>query len=287
MPEFDEALARAVQDGVGQGGMAGAADAMRRGRRRSLRARGGVAVLGVAAIGGALGVTATLGGLAGGAKAVAAADAPTTTGSPASAPTSSSESARPTRPTTSTQSAPPARGDGLLAANLWPGYSLAHWDPEPTNLPATQSIGSMINHCDTNPADLGKYSFPVTGAKQWGTTYITAIRGDAEEDLFIFADASHAAAFLADARGAGTAKSCSTGPAAQVPSPGVSTDYGVSWVVKQQDGGVDHLPSIDHRYLVQSGNRVALLRAMQFGTDFESTSGDAKVLADLQAALEK
>ncbi|MEY9888805.1 hypothetical protein ABIA31_002453 [Catenulispora sp. MAP5-51] len=251
-----------------EGGMAGAADAMRRGRRRSLRARGGVAVLGVAAIGGALGVTATLGGLAGGAKAVAAADAPTT-------------------PTTSTQSAPPARGDGLLAANLWPGYSLAHWDPEPTNLPATQSIGSMINHCDTDPADLGKYSFPVTGAKQWGTTYITAIRADAEEDLFVFADASHAAAFLADARGAGTAKSCSTGPAAQVPSPGVSTDYGVSWVVRQQDGGVDHLPSIDHRYLVQSGNRVALLRAMQFGTDFESTSGDAKVLADLQAALEK
>ncbi|MEY9911066.1 hypothetical protein ABIA35_007317 [Catenulispora sp. MAP12-49] len=267
-----------------EGGMAGAADAMRRGRRRSLRARGGVAVLGVAAIGGALGVTATLGGLAGGAKAVAAADAPTTTGSPASVPTSSSE---PARATTSTQSAPPARGDGLLAANLWPGYSLAHWDPEPTNLPATQSIGSMINHCDTDPADLGKYSFPVTGAKQWGTTYITAIRADAEEDLFVFADASHAAAFLADARGAGTAKSCSTGPAAQVPSPGVSTDYGVSWVVRQQDGGVDHLPSIDHRYLVQSGNRVALLRAMQFGTDFESTSGDAKVLADLQAALEK
>ncbi|WP_194910298.1 hypothetical protein [Catenulispora rubra] len=57
--------------------------------------------------------------------------------------------------------------------------------------------------------------------------------------------------------------------------------------MNQQDGGVDHLPAVAHQYLVQSGDRVALLRVSQFGSDFKSTAGDAKVFADLQQALEK
>ena len=62
MSELDEALARAVQDGIARGALPGAADAVRRGRRRSLRARGGVAFAGVAVVAGAPGGAGVLGG---------------------------------------------------------------------------------------------------------------------------------------------------------------------------------------------------------------------------------
>ncbi|MEY9925498.1 hypothetical protein ABH926_000118 [Catenulispora sp. GP43] len=278
MPEFDDALARAVQDGVGQGGMPGVADAMRRGRKRSLRARGGVAVLGVAAIGGALGVTASLGGPAGAAKTVTAADAPTTTGRPASAPTSSSESAP-----------PPARGDGLLAAKLWPGYDLTHWDPQPSNPSrAAKGAGSLVTHCypsDSHPP--AGIAFPITGMSMWGTEYDTAHHVDAQEVVFTFADEAKASAFLADARNAGSAPACGSGRDALVPAPGVSTGDGVSWLINQQHSSVDNLPSVEHTWVVRVGDRVAMLRVSQFGSDFKSTAGDKKVFADLQAALEK
>jgi len=281
MSEFDEALARAVEDGVARGGLPGAADALRRGRRRSLRARGGAAVLGVAAVGGAFGVTASLGGTGGGVTTAAAVTTPTTTGHSASVPTPVTESA-PVTP-------PPAHGDGLLPAKLWPGYDLLHWNPQPTNLPKpAKSAGSLVPHCyppNVNPP-MPK-GFPITGMSMWGTEYSTAHHVDADEIVFTFADEAQASAFLADARQAGSGQTCDSGPEATVPSPGVSTDDGVSWLITQQVSPVDHLPSVDHSWLVRSGNRVALLRVDQFGSDFRSTADDVKILAQMRQALEK
>jgi hypothetical protein len=269
MSEFDEALARAVEDGVARGGLPGAAAAVRRGRRRSLRARSGTAVLGVAALGGALGVGATFGSGSGPGEATAAA----ATGSPASAPTSSA--------------APTGHGEGLLPAHQWPGYDLVHWNPTPQSVPNSHAshLGSQINHCDAekNKQD----SFATTGLSMWSSEYSTDHHGSADETVVTFADEAKAEAYLADAKGAGSAPACGTGSAAQVPSSGVSTEHGVSWVVTQQDGGTDHLQQVQHVWLAQSGNRIAFLRTMQFGTDFKSTSGDAKVLAEMQQALEK
>jgi hypothetical protein len=283
MSEFDEALAQAVEDGIARGGLPGAADAVRRGRKRSLRARGGVAVLGVAAVGGAFGVTASLGGITGGADTAAAAvttaaTTPTTAGHSASVPTPVTESAPGS-----------AHGDGLLAAKLWPGYDLVRWNPRPSNPSGvTKSVGSLVLHCypsTVNPP-MPK-TFPITGFSMWGNEYNTAHHLDADETVFTFADEAGASAFLADTRQAGSAPGCDSGPGASVPSQGVSTDRGVSWLITQQVSPVDKLPSVDHDWLVQSGNRVALLRVEQFGSDFRSTADDAKVLAQMQQALEK
>jgi len=274
MSEFDEALAQAVEDGVARGGLPGAAEAVRRGRRRSLRARGGAAVLGIAAIGGAFGVTAVLGGPAAGARPVTAAGATTspTTGRSASAPTSATESA-----------AVPAHGDGLLAPDLWPGYAEVRWPVQlltPTH--AITSVGSVVQECH-GPVK----TVPVTGMTMWANGLIHNSNGAmATETVYTFADEKGAAAYLADARGVGSAPTCDPGPYANVYSPGISTAYGVSWSLHQQDSGIDGRPAINHHWLVQSGNRVALLDTERLDKDFPGTN-DAKVLADLLHALEK
>jgi hypothetical protein len=161
-----------------------------------------------------------------------------------------------------------------------------HWNPVSVRVPNSHpKVGSEVNRCDATQNM--QSSFATTGFAEWGTEYSTPRHLDADETVLTFADAAKAEAYLADAKGAGSAPACGTGSSAQVPSPGVSTEHGVSWVVTQPDGGVEHLPSVAHMWLAQSGNRVAVLRLMQFGTDYKSTSGDAKVLADLQQALEK
>lgn len=265
MSEFDEDLARAVEHGVARGGLPGAADAVRRGGRRSRRARGGAAVLTVAALGGALGVGSAFGA---GRGTDAAASAASTGGHSASAPATS-------------------HGDGLLAPDLWPGYDLVHWTPRPLSFGKTTRVSSMVLHCTPSDPSLPR-SFPITGSTLFDNTYDTAHRLDADETVFSFADADAASAYLADARNAGTAQaSCGTGPFSQVPAPGASTGYGVSWLLTQRQSGVDGMPLVTHNYLVRAGNRVALLRVTQFGDDFRSTAGDATLLAELRQALEK
>lgn len=263
MSEFDEALAQSVQDGIARGGLPGAADAVRRGRRRSLRARGGVTLLGVAVVAGALGGAGVLGGGAGsvgvGAGSSVHAD------------------------------------EGILPVAQWPGYDLGHWKLSAACAAADRSkcrAGDPTD--DVKQVKVGEYagqcgpgaSFQIRRFVQFGTQYDTAHKLDANEIVFTFADGDAAAAFMADARTAVSARGCAGVPGAEATSPGLSTAGGVSWVVTQQDGGVNHLPSVGHQYLVQADNRVALLRVMQFGTDFQSTVGDAKVLAEMQQALE-
>jgi hypothetical protein len=109
---------------------------------------------------------------------------------------------------------------------------------------------------------------------------------EATETVYTFADEKDAAAFLADARGAGSAPTCDPGPYANVHSPGISTAYGVSWSARQQDSSLDGRPAVNHSWLVQSGNRVAVFDTERLDKDFTGTS-DAKVLADLLQALEK
>lgn len=273
MSEFDEALAQAVEDGIARGGLPGAADALRRGRRRSLRARGGMAVLGVAAMGGSLGVSAAFGegGKTAAAPTTKAATSPTT-GHSASAPTS------------------PAHGDGLLAADLWPGHDLVHWEAKLNNPRGpVKAVGSLVMHCypsNVNPPMLK--TFPVTGMNMWTNGYDTTHHADGIYSVYTFADEAEASAFLADARHAPDRDpGCGSGPGAVKSAPGVSTDYGLSWLTLQQDSGVRHLPSDTHDFVVQSGNRVALLTVNQFGTAFTDTTDDLKVLADMRQALEK
>ena len=235
--EFDAALAQAVEDGIARGGLPGAAEAVRRGRRRSLRARGGAAVLGIAAIGGAVGVTAALGGAATGARPVAATGVTAgvttspTTGRSASAPTSATESA-----------AVAAHGDGLLAPDLWPGYAEIHWTVQPMSPQGpVNAAESLVGTCSSDTGDPAvRQSFPVTGMAMWtnGPNH-TSDAAEAIETVFSFADEKEAAAFLADARHAGTAPTCGTGLHASVFSQGVGTAYGVSWILHQKDSGVD------------------------------------------------
>jgi len=275
MSEFDEALAQAVEDGVARGGLPGAAEAVRRGRRRSLRARGGAAVLGIAAIGGAVGVTAALGGPAAGARPVAAAGATTTptTGRSASAPTSATEPA-----------AVAAHGEGLLAPNLWPGDAEVHWPVQLLIPPGpAKAAYSVVDHCGAS-----RKSFPATGLTMWANGLIHNSNGAmATETVYTFADEKGAAAYLADARGAASAPTCDPGsPYTNVYSPGISTAYGVSWSLHQQDSSIDGRPAVNHRWLVQSGNRVAFFEVERLDKDFPGTN-DAKVLADLLHALQK
>lgn len=277
MSEFDEALARAVEDGVARAGLPGAADAVRRGRRRTLRARGRAATLGIAAIGGAVGVTAALGGPASGARPVAAGGL---TAAPTTAPTTGRSASAP--PSTTESAAVTAHGDGLLAANLWPGYAEAHWTLLLTN-PAgpVKAAGSLVEDCHTSTT-----SFPITGTTTWAAAGDTQNFAEAIETVFSFADEKEAAAFLADARRAGSAPACDQGPRARVHSPGVGTAYGVSWLMHQRNGGSDGPPAVSHSWLVQAGNRVALLNTEMLGADFPDTN-DAKVLSDMLRALEK
>jgi len=291
MSEFEEALTRAVQEGAEPGRLPGAADAVRRGRRRTLRARTGTAVLGVAALGGALGVTSVLGGGAGAAASAAsgttgttgitgAALAATTTGSPASAPTS----------------APAQGGDGLLPAKQWPGYNVVHWDPQLVQLPnggGPTKMGSLALRCypaGVTPDPKDMTTFPVEKLTQWGVEYNTSHHVDADQMVLTFADEAKAGAFLADARTAGSVPNCVLNPKSgdtRVAAQGASTDDGVSWTVTQPSGAPGLAESVDHWYVVQSGNRVSMFRVMQFGDDFKSTAGDKTVLQDLEAALRK
>ena len=279
--EFDEALAQAVEDGIVRGRLPGAAEAVRRGRRRSLRARGGAAALGVAAVGGAFGVTAALGGTAGGGNTTAAAVTTATT------PTTGHSASVPTAVTESASSPASAHGDGMLPAKLWPGYDLVHWDVHLNN-PAgpVKSVGSLVHHCYSSTVNppMPK-TFPITGMNMWSNGYDTAHHVDADEAVFTFADEAQASAFLADARQAGGAPACGSGPTATVPSPGLSTDHGLSWLTTQQVSPVDKLPETVHGWLVQSGNRVAVLRVDQFGSDFRSTANDLDVLSEMRQAL--
>jgi len=280
MSEFDEALAQAVEADTARGRLPGAADAVRRGHKRSLRARGGVAVLSVAAVGGAFATTTALGGAASGEKTVAAA---ATTGNPAGAPKSTPESA-----------AQNHTGDGVLPAEQWPGYNLVHWQVKQMEMPTPPTKWMSLQNfpCDGGVDGLEKYSVPVTDVEMWGGSYSGSTSGKglgADETVITFADSAKAEAYLEDARGAGSAKACGTGPTAPVPSPGVSTEHGVSWVVREQDTVVEgsHMPSVSHSYLVQDGNRVAVLRVMQWSDDLRSTAQDAKVLNELEQALKK
>lgn len=266
MSEFEEALAEAVQDGIARGGLPGAADAVRRGRRRSLRARGGVTVLGVAVVAGALGGAGMLGG---GAGTVGAASG---LGGHA--------------------------GEGILPAAQWPGYDLEHWKVSPSGCGAADRskcrAGDPVDHAVTS-VKVGDWglgcgpsspTFPVRRFAQYATQYDTARRLDANEAVLTFPDEGTAAAFMANARSADFSRSCGTGSGASHISPGVSTAEGFSWLTTQQFAGSSKADS-QHCYLVQVDDRVAVLRINQLSGDtLNGTVGDPTVLRNLAAALD-
>jgi hypothetical protein len=267
MSEFDEALARAVQDGIARGGLPGAADAVRRGRRRSLRARGGVTVLGVAVVAGALGGAGFFGSGVGGSAVVGAA---------AGAANSFSDY-------------------GVLPASQWPGYDTEHWTVsahcgladrskckpgDPSSDPVTETkISEWWGVCTPGR------TYPVRRYASFTTQRDEARKVDEDESVFTFPDRATAAAFLADARAAGSPKVCGTEPGYTATStPGVSTSDGLSWLASSKDA----MASYEHGYLVQVDDRVAMLRVLQEdGDTMPGTENDALVLADMAQALAK
>lgn len=262
MSEFDDALAEAVQDGIARGGLPGAADAIRRGRRRSLRTRGGVTVLGVAVVAGALGGAGMLGGRAGTAGAASG------LGRHAS--------------------------DGILPAVQWPGYDLEHWKVSASGCSAADRskcrAGDPVDHSITK-SNVSEWfgvcspggTYPVRRYVLYATQYDTQRRLDANEVVITFTDENAAAAYLADARVAAKGKGCAGVDAgAETLSIGVSTADGVSW----EATGHDAFVSSSHNYLVQADDRVAVLRIDQIGGNtLQSTARDAVVLHDLAVAL--
>jgi hypothetical protein len=262
MSEFDEALARSVEEGIARGGLPGAADAVRRGRRRSLRARGGVTVLGVAVVAGALGGAGILGG---GAGSVAAGSA---TGAHAD--------------------------EGFMPAAQWPGYDLEHWKLKPSGCSLADRSkcvpGDAIDHVVTEVkvADWagGCYpgpSFPVRRYAVYATNYDEGRKLGAYETVVTFRDENAAAAYLAGARAVAVKTNCAdTAESATVTLPGASTGDGVSWVSEEQRPTAGYR----HNYVVQVDDRVALLSVDQMSGDtLQSTAGDATVLQNLADAL--
>lgn len=260
-PEFDEALARSVQDGIARGALPGAADAVRRGRRRSLRARGGVTVLGVAVVAGALGGAGILGGGAG------------TVGAGSGTGTHA--------------------GEGFMPAAQWPGYDLEHWKLSPSGCSAADRSkcrpGDAIDHVvtDTKIGDwagvcVPGQSYPIRRYAVYATKYDDARKLDALETVMTFHDAGAAASFMADARRAAATKKCSSDPDSGVVSFGVGTADGVSWVNAAQRP----ISEYEHVYVAQEDDRVAVLRVNQMeGDTLQSTAGDGSVLQNLAAAL--
>ena len=262
MSEFDEALARSVEDGIARGGLPGAADAVRRGRRRSLRARGGVTVLGVAMVAGALGGASALGGGAGQAGAGAGGHSVHT-------------------------------DEGVLPVTQWPGYDLSHWSltascaaadrskcrpGDPTDDVKEAKVSDWVGGC------LPGATFQIRRFVQFGTQYDDRQKLDANEIVLTFANGDAAAAFMAEARTAVSTRGCAGVPGAEVTTPGLSTADGVSWLT----AGRDALVSYGHDYLVQADDRVALLRVNQLDADgIGSTAGDQAVLHNLVAALSR
>src|SRR5205814_2141020 len=109
------------EDGIARGRLPGAADAVRRGRRRSLRARGGVTVLGVAVVAGALGGASALDG---GAARVGAEAGPSGVHA----------------------------DEGVLPVAQWPGYGLSHWKLSASCAAADRSKcrpGDSVDHLVT------------------------------------------------------------------------------------------------------------------------------------------
>lgn len=262
MSEFDEALARSVEDGIARGRLPGAADAVRRGRRRSLRARGGVTVLGIAVVAGALGGASALGDGA-------------------------------ARPGAGAGPWGAHADEGVLPVTQWPDYDLSHWTlsascaaadrskcrpADPVDHAVTQrSVGDMVGQC----APGGE--FPVRRFVQFGTQYDTLRKLDADEIVVTFADEDGAATFMAQARTAVSAGICAGLRGAGATSPGVSTAEGVSWLTT---GAA--LDDYGHDYLVQADDRVALLRVNQLGVDtIHGTADDATVLRQMRQALER
>ncbi|NUR60503.1 MAG: hypothetical protein HOV87_17850 [Catenulispora sp.] len=253
MSEFVDALTDAVEADTARSRLPGAADAVRRGRRRSLRARGGVAVLGIAAIGGALGIGSAFGPGSG---------------------------AAPIAPLAGQSSA--YADDGMLPAEQWPGYDLAHWKPQLFKAPneGVTKEGSLVLRCGDkaqNPP-----LFPFTRTVEFHTGYVAAYKMNADQTVWTFADEAKAEDFLADARTAGSAPACGEGDGAEVSSTGVSTASGVSWLLTQKATS-----EVDHMWVVRSGSRVTLLRVSQSGDAFKSTAGDKTVLENLEKALQQ
>ena len=263
MSEFDEALAQAVQDGIAHGGLPGAADAVRRGRRRSLRARGGVTVLGVAVVAGALGGAGMFGGGAGAAGAASGAAG--------------------------------HASDGILPAAQWPGYDVEHWTVSPSGCSAADRSKCHPGQADDpNVTDIKVTdwfglctpgpTYPVRRFAHYATQYDAVRKLDADEIVVTLADEHAAAAFMADIRAASPGKACA-GVSGVHLSPGVSTADGVSrrTVSEPQPGFADY----GRDYAVRQGDRVALLRVNEDGQDTVlSATDDATVLHDLAVALD-
>lgn len=255
MSEFDEVLARAVEAGTARGRLPGAADAVRRGRRRSLRTRGGVAVAGVAAVAGALGVTSALGGQAGA--------APVGPGAGGTIHTD----------------------EGMLPAAQWPAYDVKHWKPHKINQGNLESGAVLEVYCV--PVTKGIQSRKHVAFESSSDYSRPQLR--IYEDVFTFADSRAAAEFMVKARAAVSPKTCPEASGTVVVAQGVSTADGVSWVTDQHPERLSGSPGYhSHGYLVQVDDRVALLQVGQEGADtYQGTAGDTTVLKNLEAALSR
>uniref|UniRef100_UPI001891072A hypothetical protein n=1 Tax=Catenulispora pinisilvae TaxID=2705253 RepID=UPI001891072A len=183
-----------------------------------------------------------------------------------------------------------ASADGIMPAAQWPGYDIAHWTVspncgladrskcipgDPTSNVTSAAISLRFGTCTPGQ------TYPVRRFVQYATQYDTAHKLDADETVLTFPDHGTAAAYLADAHAAGSPKIC-PGTSGATSAPGVSTADGLSWVV----GNKDAVTSYAHGYLVQVGDRVAVLRVNQMDADsMQSTANDELVLADMEQAL--
>jgi hypothetical protein len=257
--------------------MPGATDVSRRGHRRSLRHRGGVAVLGVAALGGAVGVTTPNGG--------------------ASAANTSATNTSKTTPS----ALETAKGDGFLPAAQWPLHGVVDWQLKPAATPGQRTtIGSLRQLCGLHPGvtdpntipqeEWKKNGTPIIGWTQQNAAWITAQQVGGDQSVWTTADEADAERILVDARTAST-ENCATtlqGRPIYTLLPGASTDYGVSWITRNVDKPNAELPdSTDHTFMVRSGTKVSMLRVSHFGDDFSDTSGDRAVLDNMLKALKK
>jgi hypothetical protein len=271
---FEHDLAEAVAAATREARLAPAGDVIRLGRRRSRARRGRMAVAGVAVLGGAYGAVGFVG----------------------SAPA-------PKQGTASPAASGGAHGDGMLPVAKWPWDSTGHW--QVSEGPRYYGVAPwLLSPAKDSPpngpgatfARVGCEKVTVPGLEHYvegrprATVrgWTTPPRGktapyppEAGDSVYTYPEAADAQQALTDTLNA-LKQTCGGGDLTV--DHGATADYGVSWVlrVKHPENGT---VEVDHKYLVVSGDRVSMFSVSDTSDRFADTAGDAKVLAEMRAAL--
>lgn len=260
MSDLEEVLTDAAESAAVHGRLPGAAEIMRRGRRRTLRQRGGAAAFGVA-VAGAVGVTALHG---------------TTDDASAAGPAATSTEV--------------AHGSGFLPAAQWPGYDRLRWTTTAVPAGSDRSVIRFLPLSCDPPLALPQEPMTTAIARMEAHPADHA-NSNGNEMVWTYATTANADKMLAEARTEAVQVSLDCPAAKDLPAakrvltPGPTTDYGVSWTVRETLRDNPEHETQAHVYVVRIGNRVAQITVVEYGSEQVDSAHDKKVLEHLRDAL--